>query len=465
MPGNQPGPPTDKRGMQITAITTTTSRDGGVLLAHGVGGRQDLPIPLSSAVTGAVVALLATFLILAVAWRTSRFRGAQAGVPVPPAVARLLDSSGFRWGLRVLGLLAAGWLAVVLVAGPDATAESPAPGTLYVVLWVIVPLGSVLLGPIWRAVSPVRTIHLLLARGAGMDPAAGPLRLPASLGLWPAAATLAAFVWLELVPRDRATVPVVFLAFVVYAVLMLLGGALFGSGWFARADPFEVYSSLAARLAPVGRRGDGVLVWRNPFDGLDSTPAVPGLAAVVLVLLGSTAYDSLTGAPEWLRLLQDSGSPTLVGTLGLFGTIGVIALAYLLVALATGRLTDGRGQLPAQFAHSLLPIALGYMVAHYYSLAVLEGQRTFILGLDPLGTGSNPLGLSTVDVNLTLIGATTIVTLQVVAVVIGHISGAIAAHDRAVRLFPPQAAQIGQLPLLLLMVGYTTLGLSLLFAA
>jgi len=436
-----------------------------MLLAHGVGGRQDLPIPLSSAVTGAVVALLATFLILSLAWHTSRFRGAAAGRALPAGLAAFLDSPGWRWALRIAGLLAAGWLVLVLVAGPDSTADSPAPGVLYVVMWVVVPLLSVLFGPIWRAVSPLRTVHLLLARMGGMRPDAGPLRLPERLGYWPAAAGLAGFVWLELVPRDRATVPVVFLAFVVYAVVMLLGAALFGSGWFARADPFEAYSSLAARLAPIGRRQDGVLVWRNPFDGLDSIPAVPGLAAVVVVLLGSTAYDSLTGAPEWVRALQESRSPALLGTLGLATTIVVIAVAYVLAVLATGWVTDGSRRLPAQFAHSLLPIALGYMVAHYYSLAVLEAQRTFILGLDPLGTGSNPLGLSTVDVNTALAGATTVVVLQVVAVVVGHITGAIAAHDRAVRLFPPGVARLGQLPLLLLMVGYTTLGLTLLFAA
>jgi hypothetical protein len=166
-----------------------------------------------------------------------------------------------------------------------------------------------------------------------------------------------------------------------------------------------------------------------------------------------------------VRLLQDSQTPALVGTLGLAGTVAVIGIAYVLAVLAAGRVTEERRRLPALFAHSLLPIALGYMVAHYYSLAVLEGQRTVILGMDPLGTGSHPLGWSTVDVNTAVVGATTVVVLQVVAVVAGHITGAVAAHDRAVRLFPPQLAQLGQLPLLLLMVGYTTLGLTLLFAA
>jgi hypothetical protein len=437
----------------------------GSLLAHGVGGRQDLPLPFSTALTGAVVALLATFLVLGFAWRGSRFRGADAGRPLPPVLARLLDSSGFRWTLRGLGLLAAGWVTVALVAGPDSTADSPAPGVLYVLMWVWLPMVSVLVGPVWRAVSPLRTLHLLLTRATRVDPDRGPLRLPRWSGLWPGAVMLAALVWLELVPRDRATVPVVMLAFAVYAVSMLVGALLFGSGWFARADPFEVYSTLAARLSPFGRRRDGTLVLRNPFDGLDSTPPTPGLAAVVLVLLGSTAYDSLTGAPWWLRLVQQSAAPTLVATLGLAGVIAAITVAYLAATLAAGRLATGRGELPSRFAHSLLPIALGYMVAHYYSLAVLEGQRTVILAADPLGTGDNLLGLSPVDVNLALVTPTGVAVLQVVAVVTGHIVGAVAAHDRAVRLFPPRLAGPGQVPLLALMVGYTYLGLTLLFAA
>lgn len=438
---------------------------GGSLLAHGIGGRQDLPIPFPAALAGAVVALLATFLVLSIAWQRPRFRGAQAGRPLPEVLAGVLDAPAFRWALRVFGLLAGGWLVVLLVAGPQATADSAAPGVLYVLMWVVVPLGSVLLGPIWRAISPLRTLHLLLARATRADPERGSVNLPPRWGYWPAVVILSAFVWLELVPRDRATVPVVFLAFAVYTVVMLVGGLLFGSGWFARADPFEVYSSLAARLAPVGRRADGTLVWRNPFDGLDSLPPTPGLAGVVLVLLGSTAYDSLANAPDWVRLQQDSQAPTLVGTLGLAATIGVLAAAYVAATFATGRLAAGGRRLPSLFAHSVLPIAIGYMVAHYYSLAVTEGQRTIILAADPLGSGTNLLGLSPTDVNTTLVTPTGVVTLQVLAVLTGHIAGAVAAHDRAVRLFPPRLARRGQLPLLLLMVGYTYLGLTLLFAA
>jgi hypothetical protein len=437
------------------------------VLAHGIGGRQDLPLPFPAALAGAVVALLATFVILGFAWRSSRLRGGAAGVPLPRPLAAVLDAALFRWALRVLGLVAAGWVVVALLAGPRNPAENPAPGALYVLLWVGVPLASLLVGPVWRAISPLRTLHHVLARLVGGDPARGLLATyPARWGYWPGAVLLAGFVWLELVPANRATLAVVTLALAVYAAVAIIGALAFGDEWFTRADPFEVYSTLVAHLAPLGRRDDGRLVLRNPLDGLDTVPSAPGVAAVVLVLLGSTAYDSLSEAPAWLRAVQGSDLPgALLGTLGLAAAIVLLALAYVLAVRASGRYVEGNGRLPSLFAHSLVPIAVGYVIAHYFSLAVEQGQRTVILAGDPLGTGNNLLGLSPTDVSYALLNPTAMATLQVAAVVAGHIAGAVAAHDRAVRLFPPAQARGGQVPLLLLMVGYTYLGLTLLFAA
>jgi hypothetical protein len=134
--------------------------------------------------------------------------------------------------------------------------------------------------------------------------------------------------------------------------------------------------------------------------------------------------------------------------------------------MLAGRLGHaGRLSLPGEFAHSLVPIALGYVVAHYYSLFVLEGQRTIILLSDPLYTGhSNWLGTANRGVDASFITPTNVATLQVVAVVLGHILGVVLAHDRAVRLFPRRQAVAGQLPLLAVMVGYTVGGLLLLFS-
>jgi hypothetical protein len=436
------------------------------VLAHGVGGRQDLPIPFSLAVAGAAAALVVSFLVLRMAWRRSRFRGDQSGRPLPLAVSRAADSSWTRWALRLLGLAATGYVTWGAVAGPD-LATNPSAGVVYVLLWIgIVPL-SLLFGPVWRLVNPLRTLHLLLCRAIRLDPAVGMRTLPAGVGLWPAAAGLAAFTWLELVAPDRATLPVIRAWFAVFVAVMLLGAVVFGSRWFDHADPFEAYSSLVARLSWLGRRDDGRLVARNPLENLDGTPVRPGLTATVAVLLGSTMFDSASASPWWDRWVQETGVPdTLAGTVGLLAAVLLVFLTFGSAVWWTATLagSDRRG-LSDVFAHSVVPIVVGYVIAHYLTLFVLEGQRTLVLLSDPLGTGANWLGTAGLTENRWIAGQPTLVaSIQVAAIVVGHVLGIVAAHDRAVRLFP-SARPDCQLPLLVVMVFYTVGGLLLLFAA
>ncbi|MET8282227.1 hypothetical protein [Micromonospora sp. NPDC005174] len=444
------------------------------LLAHGVGGRQDLPITLPELVVAAALTLVVTFLALGLLWREPRLdRDAAGGRPVPDRLARALDAPTFRWVLRALGLLATGWFCVGLLAGPD-TPDNPTAGALYVLLWVgLVPV-SLLIGPFWRAVNPLRTVHLLGALAARRDPARGIRELPGGVGLWPGAVTLFAFVWLELVAPDRATLPVITAWLAGYAVVMLAGAVLFGAEWFDRADPFEVYSALVGRLAPIGRAADGVLVWRNPLDGIAGLRPRPGLVAVVIVLLGSTMFDSLSNAPAWLRFAQENGlHPAVTGSAGLVLVIGAVAVAYLAATGVAARV--GRNEradagavaarrVPGEIAHSIVPIAVGYVVAHYYSLLILEGQRTVALLSDPRDTGADVFGTAGWEPHTALVTPSGVANLQITVIIVGHLLGTLLAHDRALYLFPRARAVVGQLPLLALMVAYTVAGLLLLYA-
>ncbi|MBT2403814.1 MULTISPECIES: hypothetical protein [unclassified Streptomyces] len=417
-------------------------------LAHGIGSSHDLPISPFYAFAGAFTALFVSFLALGLLWSTSRFRGDRSGLALAAGLQRVADAPATRTALRGLGLAAA--LAVLfLLLGPDDPARNPAPGAVYVLFWVGLVPASLLLGPVWRLLNPLRTLHRLLRpvlRGA-------PRPLPARLGQWPAAAGLFGFTWLELVASDPASTTTLLIALAAYTAAQLLLAARFGERWFADGDAFEAYSALLARLSPLGRRSDGRLVLRNPFHGLDATPERPGLVATVCVLLGSTAYDGFSDNPSWINTLQTSPlGRTPTATLGLLGSIALVATLYCLCAAAT-RLVCGPhpGPLTA-FAHSLVPIALGYLVAHYFSLLVTEGPRTVSMALatDNAPAPAQPLG------------AGGLAALQVAAVVTGHVLGVIAAHDRSVRLFPPAKAVAGQLPLLALMITYTIGGLSLL---
>ncbi|MFD3548573.1 hypothetical protein ACFWUW_23730 [Streptomyces sp. NPDC058655] len=420
-------------------------------LAHGIGSQHDLPISPFYAFAGAFTALFVSFLALGLLWSTSRFRGNRSGTALPAALQGAADAPATRTVLRGLGLAAALAVLLHLLLGPDDPARNPAPGAVYVLLWVGLVPASLLLGPVWRLLNPLRTLHRLLTRAVRRRDPDRPL--PARLGQWPAAAGLFAFTWLELAAPEPASTTTLLIALAAYATTHLLLAARFGERWFDSGDAFEAYSALLARLSPLGRRSDGRLALRNPFHGLDATPERPGLVATVCVLLGSTAYDGFSDNPSWINALQTSPlGRTPTATLGLLASVALVATLYCLCAAAT-RLVSGPhpGPLTA-FAHSLVPIALGYLIAHYFSLLVVEGPRTvsMALGTDNAPASAPPLGPGG------------LATLQVVAVVTGHVLGVVAAHDRSVRLFPPAKAVAGQLPLLALMITYTIGGLSLL---
>ncbi|WP_189825083.1 hypothetical protein [Streptomyces finlayi] len=424
-------------------------------LAHGIGSQHDLPISPFYAFSGAFAALFVSFLALGLLWSTSRFRGDRSGLALPVRLQRAADAPVIRTTLRGLGLAAAVVFVLYLLLGPDDPDRNPAPGAVYVLLWVGLVPASLLLGPVWRLLNPLRPLHRLLARVRAR--ASGhPLRphpLPPRLGQWPAAAGLLAFTWLELVSPEPAARTSLLIALLVHIVVQLGCAARYGERWFADGDPFEAYSTLLARLSPVGRRVDGRLVLRNPFHGLDATPERPGLVATVCVLLGSTAYDGFSDSPSWINTIQTSPlGRTFTATLGLLGAVALVAVLYCLCAAAT-RLLSGPHPAPlTAFAHSLVPIALGYLVAHYFSLLVTEGPRTASMAL---GTDNAPDPLPPM-------GPGALAVLQVTAVVTGHVLGVVAAHDRSVRLFPPARAVVGQLPLLALMITYTIGGLALL---
>ncbi len=440
--------------------------DGGTTLAHGLGGPADLPIPPELAIAGAVAALVVSFTVLALAWRHPRYDAATSGRPAPAALARVVDHPAYGIALRALGLLGLAWFLLAGVLGRDLL-TNPIFGMFYVWWWVGLVPASVLLGPVWRAISPVRSINAGFARLSGSDPDRGLFEYPTWLGHWPAAFGLYAFVWMELVYPFSTELGPVRLWCAVYLATMLLGGALFGSTFYEKADPFEVYSSLCAKLSVFGRR-DGLLVLRSPLANLDTVVPTAGLVAVVGVLFGSTAFDSFRDSLEWIRFTQTSDISTVVlNNLALFAFCAGVATLLAVGSAATGvEKGTSRRALPALFAHSVVPIIVGYIVAHYVNYLVEVGWDTLVLASDPLSNGSNWLGTGNLD-RITWLSThpTFLASLKVVSVVVGHVVAVVAAHDRAVKVLPRRHQVTGQLPMLMVMVSFTVGGLYLLFAA
>jgi len=438
-----------------------------MVFAHGIGGAKDLPIPAEYAMAGAGAALAVSFIVLALAWRKPRFDAATQGRPVPAWLASLVDSPAFAMALRVLGFAFFAYVVWAAVAGPDLLLN-PTFGVVYVLLWVgLVPM-SLLFGPFYKAVSPMRTIHLAFTKLTGGRPEEGIAKLPAWVGVWPAALGLLAFVWLELVYPGSTYLSPVRLWFAAYIAIAIVGAAVFGSEWLEKADPFEVYSTLVGHLSVFGRTADGTLVLRSPLGNLDGVPPWPGLVAVVSVLFGSTAFDSFKDSNEWLKFTQSvSMSSTVLDLIALLVFCTVVGVTFSAATMATGVQEEfGRRTLPDRFAHSVVPIIVGYVVAHYLSYFVEVGQQTVVQLSDPLGKGWNLLGTADWTVSYWLsTHPTFLAILKVLSVVTGHVLGVIAAHDRAVKLLPKRHQLTGQLPLLFVMVFYTVTGLYLLFGA
>lgn len=435
-----------------------------IVLAHGVGSRADLPIPLALALYGAGLAVVVSFLGLVLLWRRPKLRGDAAGRPLPGAVQTVIDSPVTRALARAVVLLLTLLVVAVALVGPPNRNDNLSPFALYVTLWVgLIPM-SLLFGSFWAYVNPLRTLHAGLARITGPAPAAD--RLP-SLGYWPAAISLLVFVWLELVLPGRADPRTVGIFLVLYGVTHLVAGLWFGAGWFARGDGFEVYSSLLGRLSPFGRREDGRLVVRSPLNGVDGLRPERGLTAVVLVLVGSTGYDGLSRTQFWAEGPgRDAYLSAAPGTVGLVAMIAIAAVLFVGATMLGGVLAGHPPRLqPGLFAHSVVPIAAGYAIAHYFSLLLLDGQATWILASNPFGQdGVDLFGTYDNAIDYTAIAPRAIANVQVGAIVLGHVLGVVLAHDRAVRAGQHHVTR-AQLPLVAVMVAFTVGGLSLLLSS
>jgi hypothetical protein len=430
---------------------------------HGIATRQDLPLPFTFVVVGAVGALIISFVVLVFAWRTPRF-STLSGVPLP-RLTSVVDHSVVRWAARLLVLAAFAIAALAVMAGQDRL-TNPIFGFVFVWMWVgLVPI-SLLLGWFWRATNPLRTVHAGLCAVARLNPADRLMTIPKPIGVWPAAAGIFAFSWLELVQPDRTTLSVLRLWAVAWFVIMIIGAIVFSQRWIAAADPFEAYASTVAELS-AWRRIEGNLSLVNPLAGLSAWTPPPGAVGAVAALLGGTAYDSFANTSWWIQTVQESTVPSLVWqTAGLLGMILIVLTSFSLAACWMGRFTSQPARVyPRLMAGSVVPIVVGYAIAHYATLLILEGQRAAINFSDPLGRGWNLFGSAEMGVNASIVNHPTIIALiQLVAIVGGHLLAIIVAHENAVRLLPPNRALAGQWPMLAVMIGYTCAGLVLLFS-
>ena len=461
----------------VVAAAATIVALPDAALAHGIVGREDLPIPKWLFGWAAAAVLLASFVGLAVLWPSARLEH-----PAQRRVARLppiLDPLAGALGLALFVLVVyAGF------EGSQTTTNNLAPTFVFVLFWVGLAILSPIVGDVFKALSPWRALARAtawLAAKAGRGDLPSPLPYPERLGRWPAAIGILAFAWVELVYSGRGDPSNLAVLALAYAAVQLVGMSLHGiETWSRYGDGFCAYFGLFARISPLRWTRDGLYV-RRPLSGLTELDPLPGTVALLCVVIGTTSFDGFSGSPTWGSIAPEltelwrslgfsqATALELAFTVGLVGAVLVVAALYRL-GVAGMHSVSPRGatarELARRFAHSLVPIALAYVVAHYVSLLAYEGQRVAYLASDPLGTGSDIFGTRTATVDYTWISANAIWYVQVAALVVGHVAGLVLAHDRALVSFgDSRAATRSQYWMLAVMIAFTSLGLWLLSAA
>ncbi|HEX3391184.1 MAG TPA: fenitrothion hydrolase [Solirubrobacteraceae bacterium] len=448
-----------------------------VAQAHGIVGKADLPIPVWLFSWTAAVVLVVSFVALSTLWRSPQLQNEhRQSLFRMPAV--------LPWLASVAGI---GLFALVLYsgfAGAQVTNANFSVTFIYVIFWVGLPVASVLVGDVFAALSPWRSCARAI-RWAGLRIAPrlfvrAPLRYPQGLGVWPAVAGLIGFAWLELVYVGRDQPSTLAALSLGYFLAMLAGMGLFGvEEWSERADSFAVYFNLLSRMSMLCVDERRVVFRRRPLSGLADMPVLAGTVALVCAVIGTTTFDGFSNGGLW-RNLEPELQSVFAGigfhqtpafefaySVGLLACVALVAGVYRVGIAGVHSVNRGHGmsELSRTFAHTLAPIGFAYVLAHYFSLLIWQGQAIGYLASDPLGNGANLFGTSSYQIDYAIISYAAIWYVQVAALVTGHVGGLTLAHDRALAIYRDgQEAVRSQYWMLAVMVAFTSFGLWLLSA-
>jgi hypothetical protein len=441
------------------------------VFAHGLVQRSSLPIPEWLFAWAAAAVLCISFVALAALWPRPRLEH-PGWRPLPGG--RALGSRAFEVAGGTLGVAILALVLVTGYAGPPTPLDNFAPTFIFIIFWVGLVFASVLLGDLFRLFNPWRAIGRAVLRDRAPRP------YPERLGRWPAAIGLLAFTWIELASGWGEHPGTLASAVVGYSVLTLAAMAVYGvEPWARHGETFSVYFNLFSRMSVFETREREVGV--RPFlGGLPRLDPIAGTVALVVVMIGTVTFDGLSQGQLWRDVsvqLNDGlaalgigieSTPKLVATIGLLTGVALVGGFYSLGiegARSVGGGYDAE-ELRHRFIHTLVPIAMVYVAAHYLTFLLFEGQSIVYLASDPLGDGWNLFGTASSAIDYGLLSQDAAWYLQVGFVVLGHVAALVLAHDRALVLYPnAKLAVRSQYWMLAIMVGFTSLALWLLAQA
>jgi hypothetical protein len=443
---------------------------------HGFGMRYDLPLPLTLWIIGAACTILLSFLIISIGVRAN----APAAAPAQPSVLRRQIGNGVTSaGIRLVAqLFAAATLILVVAAGligDQTPTRNLAPTAIWIAWWVGFSYLSAFVGNVWSVVNPWAAIFAWCERivSKWRAPRRATVKWPESVGVWPGIALFLAFAWLELIWEGRSIPSQLACLAIGFSVLTWTGMFIFGRGtWLTHADPFALAFGVLSKFAPTDIR-QGTLILRLPGVGLlDDENVSPSLSVFVVVMLSTVTFDGLMATPLWQRVesalyvaLPGFGDSRLaiITTVGLLVFCLTFIAVYRLVATLIARASGNRMTPDAAsraFVLTLVPIAIAYLLAHYLSYFLIQGQLLIRLASDPFGFGWNILGTAQFRPDIGIVDARFVWYTSLVAIVLGHVAAVSLAHIVALRRFEDRRVAIrSQIPMLVLMIAYTMMSL------
>jgi hypothetical protein len=453
--------------------------DLGIFL-HGFGARYDLPAPLFWYLFAAAGVVVISF-VLVVAFAGDQV-GAKAVQYPRRAVPSLLPLARSSLPRAVGGTIGALALLAVVVTGLFGSANpalNPAEYVVWIFFWVGMVILSGLIGNLWYLLNPWAAIYDLVTRLVRLGPV---WKLP-NVGVWPAAAAYFSFACLELTSGMANRPWVVAILAIAYSAVTLAGMILFGRDeWLEHCEGFTVLMGIVGRFSPVEAERDegGAIsaVYLRPWGVGLLKPAPSGWDRVffVILMLATLAFDGILATPAWQDFnvtLEPIWLP--MGQFGFFfvRTLGMtlVTFAFLLVFVAFIRMVIFFGNRKVDFlmtatgfAFTLVPIALVYNAAHYYSYFIVQSQVLIPLLNDPLQKGWHLWpAVAGLQPSFALAQASTVWFVQIILIVSGHVIAVYLSHLRAGERFrTAQRALLSQYPMLLLMVTYTMTSLLIL---
>jgi hypothetical protein len=445
--------------------------------AHGFGQRYDLPLPLSFYLTGACVAIIVTFLIVGLFVRDVPRSQAHPRLDLTAyRLGRLMASPGLSFAPKLFGLAIFIITIIAGFRGQQDPYRNIAPTLVWIIWWVGLAYVCAFVGNLWTLINPWRTIfesaEIIYCEITGRPALSLGLSYPKRLGAWPAFLLLLAFSWTELIyPSPAVPLHIAWLA-IGYSAVTFLGMSAFGREvWLEHGEVFSLVFGTFARFAPTA---GGAL---RPFGAglLDSRSVSTSMMAFVLLLLSTVLFDGVLGTPEWGKV--ENALAVAMPAFGdaafiLIRTVAMVAFwvlffgAYVAVSALTSTVIDRRLSpldIARSFAFTLVPIAIGYHLAHYLTFLLIQGQYIIPLASDPFGFGWNLFGTADYRIDIATVGARFAWSAAVIAILAGHIAAVYLAHLKAIQTFDARHAALrSQVPLTALMVIYTFVSLSIL---